>query len=162
SGERRGGEKGGAQWGAGVLKKKKKKGRAGGRRKGRGEWRGERPDGLGVQAQGGRTRGGRRWRRRARRGVEMVYGRSKAQGRCVALARDTSSLLPRGADRWPRLSHGHRPALSRPAPRFLAPPPLPHPQLLLPPPHPPLFFFSSRRRHTRLVSDWSSDVCSSD
>src|SRR5258706_11148457 len=26
----------------------------------------------------------------------------------------------------------------------------------------PYFFFSSRRRHTRLVSDWSSDVCSSD
>src|SRR5438093_8193185 len=26
----------------------------------------------------------------------------------------------------------------------------------------PLFFFSSRRRHTRLVSNWSSDVCSSD
>src|SRR5438046_9944719 len=25
-----------------------------------------------------------------------------------------------------------------------------------------IFFFSSRRRHTRLVSDWSSDVCSSD
>src|SRR5258706_16007604 len=25
-----------------------------------------------------------------------------------------------------------------------------------------LFFFSSRRRHTRLVSEWSSDVCSSD
>src|SRR5438093_10293265 len=24
------------------------------------------------------------------------------------------------------------------------------------------FFFSSRRRHTRLVSDWSSGVCSSD
>src|SRR5438093_7036015 len=24
------------------------------------------------------------------------------------------------------------------------------------------FFFSNRRRHTRLVSDWSSDVCSSD
>src|SRR5438093_9974498 len=24
------------------------------------------------------------------------------------------------------------------------------------------FFFSSRRRYTRLVSDWSSDVCSSD
>src|SRR5438093_3766073 len=24
------------------------------------------------------------------------------------------------------------------------------------------FFFSSRRRHTRLVSDWTSDVCSSD
>src|SRR5437016_6996940 len=24
------------------------------------------------------------------------------------------------------------------------------------------FFFSSRRRHTRLVSDWSSDVCFSD
>src|SRR5438046_10299025 len=24
------------------------------------------------------------------------------------------------------------------------------------------FFFSSIRRHTRLVSDWSSDVCSSD
>src|SRR5262249_56672515 len=24
------------------------------------------------------------------------------------------------------------------------------------------FFFSSRRRHTRLVSDWSADVCSSD
>src|SRR5438046_7799030 len=24
------------------------------------------------------------------------------------------------------------------------------------------FFFSSKRRHTRLVSDWSSDVCSSD
>src|ERR1019366_596120 len=24
------------------------------------------------------------------------------------------------------------------------------------------WFFSSRRRHTRLVSDWSSDVCSSD
>src|SRR5258705_4326 len=29
---------------------------------------------------------------------------------------------------------------------------------------PPLrvFFFSSRRRHTRCLSDWSSDVCSSD
>src|SRR5256885_13146399 len=26
----------------------------------------------------------------------------------------------------------------------------------------PLFFFSSRRRHTRLQGDWSSDVCSSD
>src|ERR1019366_5200200 len=25
-----------------------------------------------------------------------------------------------------------------------------------------IYFFSSRRRHTRLVSDWSSDVCSSD
>src|SRR5438093_5228307 len=25
-----------------------------------------------------------------------------------------------------------------------------------------VFFFSSRRPHTRLVSDWSSDVCSSD
>src|SRR5262249_58917506 len=28
--------------------------------------------------------------------------------------------------------------------------------------HCAFFFFSSRRRHTRLVSDWSSDVCSSD
>src|SRR5688500_19129997 len=27
---------------------------------------------------------------------------------------------------------------------------------------PVLFFFSSRRRHTRLQGDWSSDVCSSD
>src|SRR5947199_7981537 len=27
---------------------------------------------------------------------------------------------------------------------------------------PSLFFFSSRRRHTRCLSDWSSDVCSSD
>src|SRR5436853_4319061 len=26
----------------------------------------------------------------------------------------------------------------------------------------PMFFFSSRRRHTRCLSDWSSDVCSSD
>src|SRR5205814_4271164 len=26
----------------------------------------------------------------------------------------------------------------------------------------PCFFFSSRRRHTRCLSDWSSDVCSSD
>src|SRR5690242_622023 len=25
-----------------------------------------------------------------------------------------------------------------------------------------VFFFSSRRRHTRLTCDWSSDVCSSD
>src|SRR5258705_8163299 len=25
-----------------------------------------------------------------------------------------------------------------------------------------IFFFSSRRRHTRCLSDWSSDVCSSD
>src|SRR5437762_4158682 len=25
-----------------------------------------------------------------------------------------------------------------------------------------LFFFSSRRRHTRYIDDWSSDVCSSD
>src|SRR5476651_2831748 len=25
-----------------------------------------------------------------------------------------------------------------------------------------LFFFSSRRRHTRYLRDWSSDVCSSD
>src|SRR5690242_4294670 len=29
-------------------------------------------------------------------------------------------------------------------------------------PHAYLFFFSSRRRHTRLTCDWSSDVCSSD
>src|SRR5262245_53000136 len=28
--------------------------------------------------------------------------------------------------------------------------------------HPVLFVFSSRRRHTRCLSDWSSDVCSSD
>src|SRR5256885_721620 len=27
---------------------------------------------------------------------------------------------------------------------------------------PSRFFFSSRRRHTRLQGDWSSDVCSSD
>src|ERR1039458_3389098 len=27
---------------------------------------------------------------------------------------------------------------------------------------PTFFFFSSRRRHTRCLSDWSSDVCSSD
>src|SRR5580698_11159906 len=27
---------------------------------------------------------------------------------------------------------------------------------------PSVFFFSSRRRHTRLTCDWSSDVCSSD
>src|SRR5436189_2272178 len=26
----------------------------------------------------------------------------------------------------------------------------------------PVFFFSSRRRHTRYIGDWSSDVCSSD
>src|SRR5205807_7923774 len=26
----------------------------------------------------------------------------------------------------------------------------------------PVFFFSSRRRHTRLQGNWSSDVCSSD
>src|SRR5260221_6506972 len=26
----------------------------------------------------------------------------------------------------------------------------------------PFFFFSSRRRHTRSLCDWSSDVCSSD
>src|SRR5205814_2479458 len=35
-----------------------------------------------------------------------------------------------------------------------------------PPPAPScclfFFFFSSRRRHTRCLSDWSSDVCSSD
>src|SRR5204863_3426823 len=36
--------------------------------------------------------------------------------------------------------------------------------LLLLNPHPYLFFFffSSRRRHTRSLRDWSSDVCSSD
>src|SRR5437879_8314491 len=28
--------------------------------------------------------------------------------------------------------------------------------------HTPFFFFSSRRRHTRYIGDWSSDVCSSD
>src|SRR2546426_1282587 len=28
--------------------------------------------------------------------------------------------------------------------------------------HLQIFFFSSRRRHTRLQGDWSSDVCSSD
>src|SRR5208337_4174200 len=27
---------------------------------------------------------------------------------------------------------------------------------------PVFFFFSSRRRHTRYIGDWSSDVCSSD
>src|ERR1017187_2579310 len=30
------------------------------------------------------------------------------------------------------------------------------------PPRPSFFFFSSRRRHTRYIGDWSSDVCSSD
>src|SRR5262250_3761827 len=29
-------------------------------------------------------------------------------------------------------------------------------------PHCFFFFFSSRRRHTRYIGDWSSDVCSSD
>src|SRR5690349_21862620 len=29
-------------------------------------------------------------------------------------------------------------------------------------PEPTYFFFSSRRRHTRSLRDWSSDVCSSD
>src|SRR5205814_4270058 len=29
-------------------------------------------------------------------------------------------------------------------------------------PSPIVFFFSSSRRHTRCLSDWSSDVCSSD
>src|SRR2546426_5895028 len=33
---------------------------------------------------------------------------------------------------------------------------------LLPVRHSRCFFFSSRRRHTRLQGDWSSDVCSSD
>src|ERR671936_789674 len=33
---------------------------------------------------------------------------------------------------------------------------MPHSSLLF------IFFFSSRRRHTRLQGDWSSDVCSSD
>src|SRR5438034_6912907 len=28
--------------------------------------------------------------------------------------------------------------------------------------HDEIFFFSSRRRHTRSLCDWSSDVCSSD
>src|ERR1035441_874973 len=36
---------------------------------------------------------------------------------------------------------------------------LPH---FRPGPRCPFFFFSSRRRHTRCLSDWSSDVCSSD
>src|SRR5256885_2578405 len=36
------------------------------------------------------------------------------------------------------------------------PPSLVAPDLIM------LFFFSSRRRHTRLQGDWSSDVCSSD
>src|SRR5437762_12957214 len=30
------------------------------------------------------------------------------------------------------------------------------------PRHAATFFFSSRRRHTRYIGDWSSDVCSSD
>src|SRR5256885_578842 len=34
--------------------------------------------------------------------------------------------------------------------------------LALAPSDPTNFFFSSRRRHTRLQGDWSSDVCSSD
>src|SRR5690349_23653254 len=38
---------------------------------------------------------------------------------------------------------------------FMASPPIPRPQSRL-------IFFSSRRRHTRSLRDWSSDVCSSD
>src|SRR5262245_65431365 len=43
----------------------------------------------------------------------------------------------------------------------------PFPTLIIPSPPTthsllPMFFFSSRRRHTRCLSDWSSDVCSSD
>src|SRR5437762_5501583 len=34
--------------------------------------------------------------------------------------------------------------------------------LVRPPDSFDLFFFSSRRRHTRYIGDWSSDVCSSD
>src|SRR5205814_7886056 len=41
-----------------------------------------------------------------------------------------------------------------------APNPRPSPRHLRP--RWPFFFFSSRRRHTRCLSDWSSDVCSSD
>src|SRR5260221_10583038 len=37
-----------------------------------------------------------------------------------------------------------------------------HQSLLSPSGTAMFFFFSSRRRHTRLVSDWSSDMCSSD
>src|SRR5256885_13078268 len=57
-----------------------------------------------------------------------------------------------------------------PAPRRPARPGLPSragtirnspPSTVLQPPC-SIFFFSSRRRHTRLQGDWSSDVCSSD
>src|SRR5256885_10161949 len=41
-----------------------------------------------------------------------------------------------------------------------------HPEVISGGPFEPVvchcFFFSSRRRHTRLQGDWSSDVCSSD
>src|SRR5690242_4690765 len=43
-----------------------------------------------------------------------------------------------------------------------APPPKPLPITLKTPSSAPSLFFSSRRRHTRLTCDWSSDVCSSD
>src|SRR5256885_4148053 len=37
-----------------------------------------------------------------------------------------------------------------------------NPKYRAPAKDPVVFFFSSRRRHTRLQGDWSSDVCSSD
>src|SRR5215213_3365661 len=47
-------------------------------------------------------------------------------------------------------------------PHPLPPPERPRPPRIAAPLARHRFFFSSRRRHTRLVSDWSSDVCSSD
>src|SRR5437762_9054202 len=38
----------------------------------------------------------------------------------------------------------------------------PAPRCAIPSPSICCFFFSSRRRHTRYIGDWSSDVCSSD
>src|ERR1035441_10712241 len=56
---------------------------------------------------------------------------------------------------------GRFPRDDRPRQVHTASPHRPRPQAAKSTPH-IFFFFSSRRRHTRCLSDWSSDVCSSD
>src|SRR5258705_7200876 len=55
------------------------------------------------------------------------------------------------------MTHPLTPERKRPAPSRLPPRPAPIQSMSR-----FFFFFSSRRRHTRCLSDWSSDVCSSD
>src|SRR5262249_18012970 len=163
SGKGRVGEKGRSWGGAGYLKKKKKK-------KEEVSWRGK------IQDRAEKTT--RTWELRTRTGTGRGAKEGSTQSRIVSQQRETGVVTAvrrvhrddgaRYVETWSLRCHPLRAHLSavlrgyrrsRPHGASGAPSAAAYSAIRL---SFFVFFFSSRRRHTRLVSDWSSDVCSSD